>query len=89
MNVTIVTTYFEPEISPVTHLYAALAEDFVTYGAQVTVVTNLPQRGLDEAARAAYRARTDERTAAGSFAGPAPGWSPTNRRRRGDASSES
>lgn len=65
MNVTIVTTYFEPEISPVTHLYAALAEDFVTYGAQVTVVTNLPQRGLDEAARAAYRARTDERTAAG------------------------
>lgn len=65
MRVTIVTAYFYPEISPVTHLYRDLAEDLASLGAEVTVVTGKAVRGLDEAARAAYRTRTDETAEAG------------------------
>lgn len=65
MRITLVTVYFAPEISPVTHLYADLAEDLVRYGAEVTVVAGMPNRGMSEQERAQYRARTDERTGAG------------------------
>ena len=65
MKITIVTAYFWPEISPITHLYADLAADLAAYGADVTVVTGPAVRGLDEETRAAYRARTDERAPEG------------------------
>ncbi len=65
MKITIVTAYFRPEISPVTHLYADLAADLAAYGADVTVVTGPAVRGLDEETRAAYRTRTDERAPEG------------------------
>ncbi len=64
-RITIVTAYFQPEISPITHLYADLAEDLTRYGAKVTVVTNVPTRGLDEQTRSAYRSRLDEQTPEG------------------------
>jgi len=60
LRVTLVTAYFAPEITPVTHLYADLAEDLCRYGACVSVVTNLANRGLDETTRAEYLKRTDE-----------------------------
>ncbi len=65
MKVTLVTAYFAPEISPITHLYADLAADLTAYGADVTVVTGMANRGLTQEERAEYRTRTDERTAEG------------------------
>lgn len=60
LHVALVTAYFSPEITPITHLYADLAEDFIRYGARVSVVTNLPCRGLNEEERSAYLGRADE-----------------------------
>ncbi|MEA4870600.1 MAG: glycosyltransferase family 4 protein [Christensenella sp.] len=54
------SAYFAPEITPITHLYADLAEDFCKYGAKVSVVTNMPNRGLSEEERVSYLGRTDE-----------------------------
>lgn len=65
MRITIVTAYFYPEISPITHLYRDLAEDLASFGAEVTVVTGKANRGLDAAAREEYRGRTDETAEAG------------------------
>lgn len=65
MKVTLVTVYFAPETSPITHLYADLAADLCAYGADVTVITGMANRGLTEAQREIYRARTDERTPEG------------------------
>jgi glycosyltransferase involved in cell wall biosynthesis len=60
LHVALVTAYFAPEITPITHLYADLAEDLCRYGARVSVITNMPNRGLSEEERVAYHERTDE-----------------------------
>ena len=60
LHIALVSAYFAPEITPITHLYADLAEDFCKYGAKVTVVTNMPNRGLGEEQRVSYLSRTDE-----------------------------
>lgn len=60
LHIALVSAYFAPEITPITHLYADLAEDLCRYGARVSVVTNLPSRGLDDAERKAYLGRTEE-----------------------------
>jgi len=60
LHVALVSAYFAPEISPITHLYKDLAEDLCRYGARVSVVTNLPSRGLSEAERKAYLERSEE-----------------------------
>ena len=60
LHIALVSAYFSPEITPITHLYANLAEDLCHYGARVTVVTNLPSRGLTEEDRKAYLTRTEE-----------------------------
>lgn len=65
MKVTLVTVYFAPETSPITHLYADLAADLSAYGADVTVITGMANRGLTKAQREIYRTRTDERTSDG------------------------
>lgn len=65
MNVTLVTAYFFPEVTSVTHLLADLASDLARRGHRVTVVTNLACRGLDEETVCAYRSRCDETTADG------------------------
>ena len=65
LHVALVSAYFAPEITPVTHLYADLAEDLCRYGAKVSVVTNLPNRGVSEEDRVAYLSRTDETTPEG------------------------
>ena len=65
LRVTLVTVYFAPEISPVTHLYADLASDLARRGADVTVVTGAASRGLTNEQREAYRARMDERVPEG------------------------
>jgi len=65
LHVALVSAYFAPEITPITHLYADLAEDFCRYGAQVSVITNLPNRGLSEEERVSYLERTDETTPEG------------------------
>ena len=65
MKITIVTAYFFPEITPVTHLYKDLAEDFAAKGAEVTVVTQFPCRGLTQQQRVEYEARREEQNPAG------------------------
>ncbi len=65
LRVTLVSAYFAPEITPITHLYADLAEDLCRYGACVTVVTNMANRGLDEQTREEYLQKTDETVAEG------------------------
>ena len=60
LHIALVSAYFAPEITPITHLYANLAEDLCRYGARVTVVTNLPSRGLREEERKAYHDRAEE-----------------------------
>ena len=60
MRITLLTTYFAPEVSSVTHLLSDLAEDLALQGHQVTVVANRPNRGLSEGERKAYEGRTDE-----------------------------
>ncbi len=65
LHVALVTTYFAPEITPITHLYADLAEDLCRYGARVSVITNMPNRGLSEEVRDTYLERTDETTPEG------------------------
>ena len=65
MKVTIVTAYFSPEVTPITHLYADLAADLAGYGAEVTVVTGQPNRGLDPETWKAYLDRKKELTPQG------------------------
>ncbi len=65
LHVALVSAYFTPEITPITHLYADLAEDLCRYGASVSVVTNLPNRGLSEEERMSYLGRTDETASEG------------------------
>ena len=60
LHIALVTAYFTPEITPITHLYADLAEDLCRYGARVSVVTNLPSRGLTEEERKTYLGRAEE-----------------------------
>ncbi len=63
MNVTLVTAYFFPEVTSVTHLLSDLACDLARCGHRVTVVTNLACRGLDAETARAYRDRQNETTA--------------------------
>ena len=65
LHVAMVSAYFAPEITPITHLYADLAEDLSRYGAKVSVITNMPNRGLSEEERVSYLNRTDEITPEG------------------------
>ena len=65
LHVALVSAYFAPEITPITHLYADLAEDLCRYGAKVSVITNLPNRGLSEEERISYLDRADETTKEG------------------------
>jgi len=65
LRIALVSAYFTPEITPITHLYADLAEDFCKYGAEVSVITNMPNRGLSEEERVTYLDRTDEITPEG------------------------
>ena len=60
LHIALVSAYFAPEITPITHLYADLAEDFCRYGARVSVVTNLPSRGISEEERKAFLTRAKE-----------------------------
>lgn len=60
MKITVMSAYFEPEITPYTHLIADLCRDWASYGAEVTVITGMASRGLDEATRQEYLNRTDE-----------------------------
>ena len=41
LHIALISTHFAPEVTPITHLYADLAEDFCRYGARVSVVTKL------------------------------------------------
>ncbi len=65
LHIALVTAYFTPEITPITHLYTDLAEDLCRYGADVSVVTNMPNRGMNEEERADYLDRTEEVTPEG------------------------
>jgi glycosyltransferase involved in cell wall biosynthesis len=60
MKITLLTAYYYPEITAATHLLSDLAEDFAEYGAEVTVVTTIPTRGLDEDTKEVYLNRRDE-----------------------------
>lgn len=55
MNITIVTSYYNPEITPITHLLKDLAEDLAKSGCKVNVVTPLPTRGVNEDVIAYYK----------------------------------
>ena len=60
MKITILTAYFFPEITAATHLLFDLASDLADYGAEVTVITNVPTRGIDEKVRIEYLDRKCE-----------------------------
>lgn len=60
MRITVMNAYFEPEITPYTHLIADLCRDWASYGAEITVITGIASRGLDEETRVEYLNRTDE-----------------------------
>lgn len=60
MKITILTSYFHPEITAATHLLSDLADDFVKLGADVTVVTNYPKRGISDELRKEYLERKNE-----------------------------
>lgn len=60
LHIALITTHFAPEVTPITHLYADLAEDFYRFGARVSVVTKLPGHELSEEERAAFYNRRDE-----------------------------
>jgi glycosyltransferase involved in cell wall biosynthesis len=61
MNITILTTYFYPEITATTHLLWDLANDLAEYGAKVTVVTRIPSRGIDQEIKRKYADRKVEK----------------------------
>lgn len=65
LHVALISTHFSPEITPITHLYADLAEDFCRFGARVSVITKLPGHGLNQEERAAFYTRRDETTPQG------------------------
>ena len=60
MKIVLLSTYFSPEISSVTHLFDDLTGDLALAGHEVTVVCNRANRGLTEEERAAYENRLDE-----------------------------
>ena len=60
LHIALISTHFAPEVTPITHLYADLAEDFSRFGARVSVVTKLPGHELSEEERAAFYHRRDE-----------------------------
>jgi len=60
LHIALISTHFAPEVTPITHLYADLAEDFCRFGARVSVVTKLPGHELSEEQRAAFYSRRDE-----------------------------
>ena len=60
LHIALISTHFAPEITPFTHLYADLTEDFTRFGARVSVVTKLPGHDLSEEERAAFYHRRDE-----------------------------
>ena len=47
-RITIVTSYYQPEHTPVSHYYEELAYDLVEYGCNVTVVTGIPTRRVEK-----------------------------------------
>lgn len=61
MKITLLTAYFYPEITAATHLLSDLVEDFAEYGAEVTVVTSIPTRGIDEETRKKYKDLKNEK----------------------------
>jgi glycosyltransferase involved in cell wall biosynthesis len=61
MNITILTTYFYPEITAATHLLWDLANDLAEYGAKVTVVTRVPSRGINQEIKKEYANRKVEK----------------------------
>lgn len=65
LHIALISTHFAPEVTPMTHLYADLAEDFCRYGARVSVVTKLPGHELSEEERAVFYTRRDEIAAPG------------------------
>lgn len=54
MKITILTSYYSPEITAATHLLDDLSNDLSKYGAEVTVITNFPSRGISEEERIKY-----------------------------------
>jgi colanic acid biosynthesis glycosyl transferase WcaI len=60
LHIALISTHFAPEVTPITHLYADLAEDLCRFGARVSVVTKLPGHEMSEQERAAFYSRRDE-----------------------------
>ena len=60
LHIALISTHFAPEVTPITHLYADLAEDLCRFGARVSVVTKLPGHDMSEEERAAFYNRRDE-----------------------------
>lgn len=60
MKIGILTGYYAPEIVAETHLLVDLANDFIRKGADVTVITGFPARGVDEQTRLKYQNISEE-----------------------------
>ncbi len=62
LNITILSAYYAPEITPITHLMQNIADDLASHGHSVRVVCNIPTRGLSEEAYRKGRKRVYEVT---------------------------
>ncbi|QLY79107.1 glycosyltransferase family 4 protein [Clostridium intestinale] len=60
MNITFLTSYYHPEITPATHLFLDLTNDLANRGCKVTVITPIPTRGVDKKITEYYRTNTYE-----------------------------
>jgi UDP-glucose 4-epimerase len=65
LNVTIITSYYHPEVTAPTYIYAELAEDFSKYGANVTVACGIPSRLVSPEISAHYAKNPIEHNANG------------------------
>jgi glycosyltransferase involved in cell wall biosynthesis len=63
MKITMLLLYFEPEITADANLRTDLCYDLASYGADVTVITGMPYRGIDEKTRIEYINRPNENLA--------------------------
>ena len=60
VKITVVTSYFKPEITTISNLYENIVFDLAEYGAEVTLVTGVPTRLVDVAAIKEYKKKPIE-----------------------------
>lgn len=63
MKIAMLLLFFEPEVTADVHLRSDLCRDLASYGFEVTVITGIPCKGIDEKTRIEYMDRSQEKLA--------------------------